>query len=442
MSTISDDFIGQRTRRLQSLQALRELGINPFTPYSKKDKENKDVKENFGEYENKEITLTGRLTGKREHGKLIFGDIQDESGSLQIAIKQNEIQEDLKDSYLGWTHLKLVDIGDFIEVKGTIGKTQQGEITLFVTKFKLLTKSLRPLPVSFDEKEQQFRKRYLDLVVNPERKEVFKRKSLFWKVSRDFMNSRGYMEVETPVLEHVTGGADARPFITHHNTLDQDFFLRISTELYQKRLIGGGFEKIYTLGPNFRNEGMSDEHLQEYYQLEWYTAYTDYRDGMNLVKALFQELAQKVYGKTKFKTRGHEFDLSNDWEEIDYTNIIKEKYGIDIFKATEEEMLDVLKKQGVELPGAINRNRIIDNLWKTIRKTVSGPAFLVNQPMFISPLAKSLPEKPELTQRFQVIIAGSELGNGYSEINDPVDQLDRFLEQQKMRFQDPLLDKT
>ncbi len=430
---ISDDFIGQRQRRIQNMQELRSLGINPFTPESQKDTSNKDITDNFEKYDGKKLTLAGRLTGKREHGKLIFGDILDQTGSIQIGIKKDEIIEDLKQSYLGWTNLKLIDIGDFVQVTGTIQKTQQGEITIFVTHFKLLTKSLRPLPLTFDEKEQQFRRRYIDFTVNPDRKALFERKANFWKVSRDFMNSEGYIEVETPVLEHVTGGADANPFVTHHNALDQDFYLRISTELYQKRLIGAGFEKIYTLAPNFRNEGLSDEHLQEYYQLEWYTAYSDYKQGMDLVKRLIQHIAKEVYGKTKFSTRGHEFDLADEWKEIDYTEIIRKTYNVDIFTTPDAEMLKVLNEQGVELPGAINRNRIIDNLWKTIRRTIAGPAFLVNQPMFISPLAKSIPDRPELTQRFQVIIAGSELGNGYSEINDPIDQLERFLEQQKMR---------
>lgn len=432
-NNISDDFIGQRQRRIAAMHELRKLGIDPFTPYAKKDHQNTVIKDNFDKYEGAEVTLTGRLMAKREHGKLIFGDIQDQSGSIQIGIKKDEIQEDLKNSYLGWNNLKLIDTGDFIQVTGSVGKTQQGEITLFVKFLKLLTKSLRPLPVQFEEKEQQFRRRYIDLTINPERKKLFERKAKFWEVSREFMKRNGFIEVETPVLEHVTGGADANPFTTHHDALDQDFFLRISTELYQKRLIGAGFEKIYTLAPNFRNEGLSDEHLQEYYQLEWYWAYANYKDGMELTRNMFRDIAEKVYGKTKFSTRGHEFDLADEWKEIDYTTAIKEKYGIDIFTDTDEKMLEALKKEGVDLPGAINRNRIIDNLWKMIRKTIAGPAFLVNQPMFISPLAKSIPDRPELTQRFQIIIAGSELGNGYSEINDPIDQMERFLEQQKLR---------
>jgi lysyl-tRNA synthetase class 2 len=433
--TLSDDFTGQRQRRIDNLKKLKELGIDPFPSQAKKDHFNVHITEHFPQYEDKVVTLAGRLMSMRNHGKIIFGDIQDQSGKIQICVKKDELTADKKNNELNWEELKLIDAGDFVQVTGKINKTQQGQITLFVEKFRLLSKSIRPLPPHFHEKEQQFRRRYLDLTLNPEHKELFLRKSKFWKVQREFMQSKGFIEVETPVLEHVTGGADARPFTTHHNDLDQEFFLRISTELYQKRLIGGGFEKVYTLGPNFRNEGMSDEHYQEYYQLEWYWAYADYKDNMQLVHDLLLYVAKEVYGKTKFTTRGHTFDLADKWEEIDYASIIKEKFGIDIFTATNGEMLKKIQENGVELEGAINKNRLIDNLWKIIRKGISGPAFLVNVPKFLSPLAKSRPDAPELTERFQIIIAGTELGNGYSEINDPVDQLDRFLEQQKMRDQ-------
>ena len=235
------------------------------------------------------------------------------------------------------------------------------------------------------------------------------------------------------MLEAVTGGADAKPFITHMNSIDQDFFLRISTELYQKRLIGAGFEKIFTLGPNFRNEGMDDEHMPEYYSLEWYWAYADYRDNMQLTRELYRYLAKEVYGKTKFVSRGMEYDLADDWKEIDYLTVIKEKIGIDILNSSDVDMLETVKKSGVKLAGEINRARLIDNCWKIVRKTIAGPGFLINVPKIMSPLAKSKPENPELTERFQILIAGSELGNGYSELNDPMDQKERFEEQEKAR---------
>jgi lysyl-tRNA synthetase class 2 len=241
------------------------------------------------------------------------------------------------------------------------------------------------------------------------------------------------MEVEVPILEPVTGGADATPFTTHHNALDQDFYLRISTELYQKRLIGAGYEKIYTFGPHFRNEGLSEEHLQEFYDVEWYWAYANFRDNMELVRRLFLKIANEIYGKTEFTTRGHTFDLADDWEEIDYTEVIKDKYDIDIFEDDIEDIKKVVEDLHLEIEPDANKNRLIDTLWKNIRKDISGPAFLINQPKFLSPLAKSYDDKEEITERFQVIMAGSELGNGYSEINNPLDQLDRFLEQQRLR---------
>jgi len=433
MGTTSSDLIGQRKQRIENMKKLRELGVNPYPSASKKDTQNKEVNEHFDTYVGKEHTLAGRLISKREHGKLIFGDLQDESGTIQIALKKDELHGDLSKGELGWAEFKYIDIGDILQVTGKIDKTQQGQITLFAQTIKLLSKSIRPMPTSLDDKEQQFRRRYVDLVVNTDRKELFRRKALFYKANREFLQSRGFIEVETPVLEHVTGGADAAPFITHHNSLDQDFYLRISTELYQKRLIGAGFEKIFTIGPNFRNEGLSDEHLQEYYQVEWYWAYANYKDNMEMLIEMFRYIGQEVYGKTKFTTRGHSFDLAGDWKEIDYAGSIKDRFGIDIFSATEEDMLAALKKEQVELSGAINRNRLIDNLWKVIRKDISGPAFLVNEPAFMSPLAKAKDDDKRITERFHIVIAGSELGNGYTEINDPEYQLNQFLDQQKMR---------
>ncbi|MFA6005305.1 MAG: lysine--tRNA ligase [Patescibacteria group bacterium] len=430
---LADDFVGQRAKRIEKLKALRDLGINPYPSTAQKDFANTHVTDNFGDFENKKVHLTGRLMSMREHGKLAFADLVDQSGKIQLFLKQDTLIEELENSYLGWDHLSLFDVGDFVEAHGTVIKTVRGEVSLQVTHLRLLTKSLRPLPNQLNEKELQFRRRYLDLITNPERKELFFRKAKFWQVSREFMRKHGFVEVETPVLEHVTGGADARPFVTHHNDLDQDFYMRISTELYQKRLIGGGFEKVFTLAPNFRNEGTSEEHLQEYYQLEWYWAYVSYRENMLYVRDIIRHTAQEVYGKTKFESHGHTFDLADDWKEIDYGQCITDRFGVDIFTTSDEEMLAILKREKVVLTGAINRNRLIDNLWKLIRKTIAGPAFLINEPKFMSPLAKSKPDKPELTERFHVIIAGSELGNGYSELNDPQDQLERFLDQQKQR---------
>jgi len=428
-----------RDVRLEKIQSLRKMGIDPYPAIAKKDVDIKKVLESFSEFENKTIKLAGRLMSLREHGQLVFGHIADQSAKIQLYIRNDTINSYNKERQnLGFSELNLLDVGDFVNVEGTITKTKTGEISVLVKDLWLISKALRPLPdkwKSITDKETRYRRRYLDLTMNQETKELFVRKAKFFEAARDFLTSRGFMEVETPVLEYKTGGADARPFITHHNDLGIDLYMRISTELYQKRLIGGGYEKIFTLGPNFRNEGVDDEHLQEYQQIEWYWAYADYKDNMQLTKDLFIYLAQQVYGRTVFETRGHKFDLAKDWKEIDYAKIIKSRLGINIFKDSELKMLRVIEKAGIHLKGRLNRNRLIDNLWKIIRKTIPGPAFLINEPKFMSPLAKSLPDNPELTQRFHIIIAGSELGNGYSEINDPVDQLDRFLEQEEARLE-------
>jgi lysyl-tRNA synthetase, class II len=428
---LKSNLIGQRKVRLEKLNKIRSLGINPYPAKSFRDIRIEQVKKDFSKYEGKVHIVVGRIMAWRTHGKLVFADIKDQTGSIQIIIKKDSLESSKE--FLNWENLELLDLADFIEVKGQISRSKTEEISVLVQSIRLLSKALRPIPRKLKNKEQKFRRRYLDLVINPESIKLFERKAKFWKIQREFLQKEGFIEVEVPVLEIVTGGADAKPFITHHNALDIDLYLRISTELYQKRLIGGGLEKIYTFGPNFRNEGMDDEHLQEFYDIEWYWAYANYRDNMELVKKIFLEIANGIYGKTKFSTRGHTFDLSDEWEEIDFVQVIKRHFSVDIFKDSDEVLLKALERGGMEGEQGMNRQRMVDSMWKTIRATVSGPAFLVNHPVFVSPLAKVREENTKLTERFQVIIAGSELGNGYSEINDPLDQLERFKQQQKLR---------
>jgi lysyl-tRNA synthetase class 2 len=415
-----------RNQRLDKLKKLREVGINPYPSHAKKDLPNQTVIDEFAKYDGQTVTLAGRLMTIRSHGKISFADLADQSGQVQLVFRESQCD---------FPDLSLLDTGDFVQAEGKVMKTRTGQISLDVIHLTLLTKSLRPLPdkEGLTDKELIFRRRYLDLALNPERREMFLRKAKFWEANRRFLTERGFIEVETPVLEHVTGGADAKPFTTHHHALDTDFYLRISTELFQKRLIGGGFEKVFTLAPNFRNEGIDDEHLQEYYQIEWYWAYADYRDNMAMLVEMFRYIAKEVYGTTKFEKGKHTFDLANDWEEIDFAKTIQEKLGVNIFKDPDEKMAKVLLEHKVRLDGGINRARLIDNLWKVIRKDISGPAFLINEPKFMSPLAKSKPDNEALTERFHIIIAGSELGNGYSELNDPLDQLERFQAQQNAR---------
>ncbi|KKT72028.1 MAG: Lysine-tRNA ligase, partial [Candidatus Collierbacteria bacterium GW2011_GWB1_44_6] len=314
MASRLEEILKDREKKIEN---LRLMGFDLYPARSVKEAENREVVENFEKYDGKILTLAGRIMAWREHGKLTFAQL---------------------------------DIGDIIQATGKVVKTRTGEVSLEVTEIKILAKARLPLPekwVGITDPDEAFRKRYLDLLMNPEKMRRFERKAKFWEVTRKFLNDKGFMEVETPVLESVTGGADAKPFVTHMNAIDQDFYLRISTELYQKRLIGAGFEKIYTIGPNFRNEGMDDEHLPEYYQCEWYWAYADYKDNMELVKELYRYVAKEVYGKTKFVSRGMEYDLADEWKEIDYVEIIKEKLGIDIFKSTDEEMLKIIKSKGV-----------------------------------------------------------------------------------------------
>lgn len=434
MASRLEEILKERERKIE---ALRVIGIELYPAKAKKDLSNKEVVDNFEKYNGKIMTLAGRIMAWREHGKLIFGQIQDQSGRIQLFIRADTLEITNKEKQLiGFEDLELLDIGDIIQATGEVVKTRTGEVSLMVSEIRLLTKSRLPLPDKWEgitNPDEAIRKRYLDLLMNEDKTRRFERKAKFWAETRNFLKERGFMEVETPVLESVTGGADAKPFVTHMNSIDQDFYLRISTELYQKRLIGAGYEKVFTLGPNFRNEGMDDEHMPEYYQCEWYWAFADYRDNMKLVHDLYLHLAQAIYGKTEFETRGYKFDLAKDWEEIDYVGSIMKKTGINIFTDDEEKMKEVVKKNGVKLTGEINRMRLIDNLWKIVRKTIDGPAFLVNVPKFVSPLAKNKPGNPELTERFQPIIGGSELGNGYSELNDPDEQLERFMEQQGAR---------
>jgi lysyl-tRNA synthetase, class II len=437
MNTPKSTLAQIRQIRIEKANKLRAMGINPYPAKSFRNENIKPIVQDYESFEDKEVTLAGRIMSWREHGHLIFANLQDPTGTIQLYIKDDILKTTkAAEDNIGFGDLNLLDVGDIIEATGTITKTQRGEISLLPTTIRVLTKAIRPLPDKWkgiEDKEIRFRRRYLDFIMDPDKKEIFARKAKFYHFSRKFLLENDFLEVEVPVLESITGGADARPFVTYHNDLDQELFMRISTELYQKRLNGGGFGKIFTLGPNFRNEGVDDEHLQEYYQIEWYWPYANYQDNMALTRDLFRYVAQNVYHTTKFTARGHSFDLADEWKEIDYVEVIKEKHGIDIFASTDEQMLKVAESKGLKLDGQINRMRLIDNLWKLVRKEISGPAFLLNEPKFMSPLSKSKTDNPELTERFHIIIAGSELGNGYSELNDPIDQLERFKEQQSAR---------
>lgn len=285
----------------------------------------------------------------------------------------------------------------------------------------------------FTNKEERLRRRYIDMNVNEDVRQRFVRRSKFWQATRNYLNSNGFYEINVPVLEHTTGGADATPFVTHMDALDQDFYLRISHELPLKRLIGAGFEKVYDIGPRFRNENYSDEHLPEHVAMEWYWAYADWREGIKFMTEMYRYVIKETFGKLDFEINGFKIDLSADWEEWDYAEVIKKHYNLDVFSCSLDEVKAALKEHQLEVEQTENKARGIDKLWKNIRRGVTGPIWLINTPTFISPLAKTNKDNPNTVQRFQPVMAGSEVGNGFSELNDPIDQLNRFLDQQAMR---------
>lgn len=421
-----------RKIRLEKLAALKKEGLEPYPISASASRRSlADVLENFSRYEKeKEIIVVGRIMAIRGQGGLIFFTLADGSGKFQGLLKKDESGEKLFQLFAA-----LADIGDFIEAGGTLFVTKRGEKTLLVKNWRMLSKSLLPLPEKWhglQDAEARYRHRYLDLLLNPDLRAMFARKAKFWEATREFMKQRGFLEVETPTLEITTGGAEARPFKTHHNDFDLDLFLRISVgELWQKRLLAAGFEKTFEIGRVYRNEGTSAEHLQEFTNLEFYWAYVGAKQGMGLCRELYIYIADKVFGRTKFEARGFKFDLAGDWPEIDYGEEIKKQAGLDIAKASDEEIKNKLDELGVAYKGE-NRERLLDTLWKHCRKTIAGPAFLVGHPKIVAPLSKSNPQVPEKTEMFQPLIAGSEVGRGYSELNDPLDQKARFDEQKKL----------
>ncbi len=414
--------------RLRKIKELREQNINPYpNKFDKKDNCEECLNSKIGI----EVKTAGRIMTKRVLGKISFAKLRDGFGEIQLVFQNEKTPEKVINLFK-----KYVDSGDFIGINGKVFKTKTGEKSILIKGLEILNKSILPLPEKWhgiQNKEDRYRKRYLDMIINPEMKEIFEKKEKFWEVTRNFMKEKGFIEVDTPILEITAGGADARPFITHHNDFDIDVYLRISVgELWQKRLMAANFEKTFEIGRIFRNEGSSPEHLQEFKNMEFYWAYANYTDGMKLTKLLFRKIAKEVFGRTKFKKGDYEFDLSNEWKEIDYKKEILNKTGIDIFKENEKNMEKKLKELKIE-SGGDSRERLVDSLWKYCRKKISGPAFLINHPKIVSPLSKSKKDNPELTERFQIIIAGTEIGNGYSELNDPIDQKERFEKQQAMR---------
>lgn len=419
-----------RNERIKKLEEIRKRGIDPYPSKSYRNTKISEVIDHFDEKKGQEVTVVGRIIAIRSFGKLVFIKIRDYFGEVQIFMKGDDKVP--KDTF-GIKDIKLLDTGDFIEATGTVDKTQTGEISVFTNHVRLLTKSLRPMPEKFTNKEERYRRRYVDMNVNPEVRERLVRRSKFWQATREYMMDHGFIEINIPVLEHTTGGADANPFVTHMDALDEDFYLRISHELPLKRLLGGGFDRVFDIGARFRNEGVDDEHLPEHIAFESYAAYDNYEDGLELYEGMIKYVAMETWGTLKFKVNGFDIDLDCKWPRIKYADLLKEKFDVDVFNPDRKQLIKILKENGAEVNLDTTTPHLIDNVWKLIRKTSAGPYWLIEEPLSLSPLAKKSTENPLVTERFHPVIAGTEMGNGFSELNDPLDQLERFEEQQAAR---------
>ena len=413
--------------RKEKLFELQGQGNDPYeiTQYDRNQTAGQ-IKSNYEEYENKDVSVAGRIIAKRIMGKASFCTILDSDDKIQSYVSINDLGEEAYKAF------KTFDIGDFIGIKGFVFKTRTEEISVHAKEVVLLSKSLRPLPEKFHglkDPDLRYRQRYVDLIMNPEVKDTFKVRTEIIKQIRQILDDRGYMEVETPILNTISGGATARPFITHHNTLDIDMYLRIATELNLKRLIVGGFDKVYEIGRIFRNEGMDIRHNPEFTSIELYEAYVNYEEMMNIAEELFSKIAYKLNGSYTINYQGKEINLAPGWKRITMIDSIKEACGVDFNKVeTDEEAVKLAKEHHIEVPnGKETRGNIIALFFdEYVEKTLVQPTFIYNYPIEVSPLAKKCKDDPRLTQRFEFFIDGREYGNAFSELNDPIDQYERF----------------
>ena len=453
----------QELVRRESLQKMRDLGINPYpadeyvvTGYST------DIKSTFvdiegdeakGEwYTGKPVRIAGRLMSRRIMGKASFVEIQDSKGRIQVYVSRDDIQAAVPEGETATTveqqmynvvFKKLLDIGDFVGIEGFVFRTQMGEISVHAQKLTVLAKSLRPLPIvkykdgvaydGFNDPEQRYRQRYVDLVVNEGVKDVFLKRATIIRTMRQVFDEAGYTEVETPMLQAIAGGASARPFITHHNALDVDMYMRIATELYLKRLIVGGFEGVYEIGRNFRNEGMDRTHNPEFTCMELYVQYKDYNWMMSFTEQLLEKIAIAVNGTTEVKIGNNIVNFKAPYRRLPILEAIQEKTGYDLSTMSEDEIRQVAKKYGVEDTDKMGKGKLIDEIFgETCEGTFIQPTFITDYPVEMSPLTKMHRSKPGLTERFELMVNGKELANAYSELNDPIDQYERFVEQMKL----------
>ncbi|MBD3410097.1 MAG: lysine--tRNA ligase [Ignavibacteriales bacterium] len=421
-------------RRREELDELRERGVQPFA-YSFDVDADSTIVDRYDEYEDKEVRVAGRIMSLRRMGKASFCHIQDEKGRLQLYLKRDELGDD-------YQNFKLMDIGDIVGAKGVVFKTRTGEPSVHVKTLTLLTKSLRPLPIAkettnekgekvvhdqFSDKELRYRQRYLDLVVNPEEREAFRKRAKIVTAIRKYLDDRDVVEVETPALQPLYGGAAARPFLTHHNALDIPLFLRIADELYLKRLLVGGFNGVYEIAKDFRNEGMDRNHNPEFTMLETYIAYKDYEWMMEFVEQMISSVCVEVNGSTTVEISGKKIDFSPPWKRLSMTDSLSEKLGVDLLNTDDAELAKLAKKYDIDLEKAGSRGRLIDELFgELIEPSIEQPTFVIDFPIETSPLAKKHRSKPGLVERFEGYVLGGEICNAFSELNDPIDQRERF----------------
>lgn len=414
--------------RLNKLNALEQAGNSGFPAEVGQYTRIEDFLKSFNVEDKNKYSLVGRVMSMRSFGALAFAKIFDGTASVQVVFEEEHNKDAI--NFLS----NYVDVGDFVKVTGNSYITKKGENSLLIDSVTMLSKSLLPLPDKWDglqDEEAKMRYRYLDILLNDNLREMLHKKAKFWNVVRTFLNDNKFLEVETPTIEVTTGGAEARPFKTHHNDFDLDVYMRICVgELWQKRLMAAGMPRTFEIGRAYRNEGSSPEHLQEFTNCEFYMGYADYKDGIRLVQDLYKKIALEVFGKTEFTVRGLTFDLANEWVEIDYATEIKNKTGIDIWTASDDDIKNKLKELGVKYDGE-NRERLTDSIWKYCRKSIAGPAVLINHPVLVAPLAKHNSDG-KTVQQFQPILAGSEVGRGYSELNDPRLQRANFEQQKKL----------
>lgn len=435
------EVLKEREMRLKKAGSLRDKGISLY-PYSfQRTHTIKEVLEDFDKLSSSKRTvkIAGRMGSKRKHGKTLFSDLYDASGKIQLYSRKDTLKEE-------FDLLSLLDIGDFLGVEGEVFRTKTQEPTLLVNSFKLLGKSLRPLPEKWHglkDTETRYRQRYLDILSNPRSREIFLIRTKMINAIRSFLNERGFLEVETPILQPLYGGAMAKPFKTWYEALKQEMFLRIADELYLKRLLVGGFEKVYEIAKDFRNEGLDRFHNPEFTQIELYEAYKHYEDMMELTQSLFLYIAKTLFHNSKITYQGYDIDFSKSWRRLPFLDTLEDKTGVKgILNLSIDELKKIAERFGIEVSESITRPKLLDKLFsELIQEKLKEPTFVIDHPKILSPLAKVHRKNPELVERFEVVIYGMELGNAFSELNDPIDQRERFAEQIKLREEYAVMDE-